>query len=410
MLVAMKEKLNILSVGSTAPGGDIEQPRGYGRAILSSLGALAARGHTVRYLQLGGTTKVTRRKCMLSLIGREVEIEVIKIPINNSGSEFNNFILFSSPNERANFAKQLENSLDIKPDIVISESNALYYFGAQIAKHQAASHVLHVHSIRGIYPKQVMRASHSSPLPVVIREIFKCPLSVLHTASLAHLSDYVITLTQIEEVALRRMLVGRISTVPPSYIQFSEEVEAPPYHCGSPYVFLMQGDPSLITGGMKDITVVMVGKTAESQLKVSQKRKNSNIIIMKNVSNYTLASIIKGASIIASPRIITTGVGMGIVEALAYGKAMITTSVASSKLVGLKNGLHLIIEDDFAKWPDLIQFLLSDNDLRTKLEMNSKNYFANNLAPNVHGAILESILSRLAVSRTQKRIRSPEII
>ncbi len=392
----MNKKLRILSVGSVVPGGDIRYPRGYGRVILGSLASLQALGHEVSYVQLGGTEKISKVSCNLVIGNKKFNVQAIRLPVQNTQSQKNNFFWYASHDRWKLLGDAIKSSLGYSPEVVISEANAQFYFGAIIASQFNAAHILRIHSIRGLYLRQILESKQSASSKWILKEALQCPISIAYTSALAHRSSYAITLTPTEEIALRKTLITNVSTVEPTYVQFSEEERAPALNLGRQYVMIMQGDPSLILKGITtDIPIVLVGESTKYLENNTKPSSRGNITVTGKITNEELASHIKGAAMIASPRIYTSGVGIGIIEALAYGKATITTSIAASKLAGLENGKHLIVEDDFSKWPSIMSDILANSNRRLELETNAKRYFDEFLRPDTHSARFEGILTRI---------------
>ena len=265
---------------------------------------------------------------------------------------------------------------------MISEANQLWYFGRHIADFLKIPHILRIHSIRGLYAKTIIKAYKWSNRNLVklLKEIGKCPISMLHALALAQVSDYTITLTYIEERFLRRYLIRNVSTVEGTYVSFPEEVEAPAFRLDDQqqYVLVVKSPPSILSLIKHKINLPVISR--------------GSTILRNYVSTSKWASLIKGSLIIVRPSIYSSGLPVGLVEALAYGKVMLTTSAVASKLKGLRNWTHIIVEDDFAKYPSIINLIAKNEELRRHIEINARYYFEKHLNLMKHCEKLERVL------------------
>ena len=85
-----------------------------------------------------------------------------------------------------------------------------------------------------------------------------------------------------------------------------------------------------------------------------------NIICMKGLNDLAFYNIIQNATMVLLPLVWLTGTSMRLVEALYFGKPVITTSVVASRLSNFANGLHCIIEDHFKNYPSHVKTIRND--------------------------------------------------
>jgi len=88
------------------------------------------------------------------------------------------------------------------------------------------------------------------------------------------------------------------------------------------------------------------------------------------------------------------GVSMKLVEALYYGKAIITTLHPASKLNGLVERRVVLVADDFSSILKATSHLLNDENYRLDFERKAKQYFNEHLSPNKHATLWAKVLSR----------------
>ena len=379
----MDTKLNILSIGSTVPsmGQDISQSSAYGRLIIGSLFALQMRGHKVLYLQLGnprGREEVGSIECIYN--GLKLRIGILRLNIKISNPNISALIWFLSPEKREYIVNKLTEYLEDKPDIVISENNQHWYFGKIIAEKFKIFHVLRIHSIRGLYARQLCKSLWHSGYQKRLIVLSECPLSLTYTMILAKLSDYNITLTYVEENALRKALIHNVHTIEGTYVYLPEEINVQPFKYPNSDNFIF------VT---KDATI--------RPLFMKWFTRKINVPILVREDNYMnkkkWCSIIKGATIIVRPQLYLSGLPMGLIEALAYGKVVLTTSIVASKIKGLKNWKHLIIEDDFTRYPSIVNHVLGNPELKNYIETNARTFYKKFLSPRHHGKRLEEVLN-----------------
>ncbi len=104
---------------------------------------------------------------------------------------------------------------------------------------------------------------------------------------------------------------------------------------------------------------------------------------------------IQESAMIILPLISGTGIQTKMLEALYYGKAIITTSVIASEFPNLMNGQEAIIEDDPEKFITHMQTLMKDKKLREYLGKNAREYYNKNFARERALSLLENYIEKI---------------
>lgn len=127
---------------------------------------------------------------------------------------------------------------------------------------------------------------------------------------------------------------------------------------------------------MKDVHLTVVGRNPSAALK-RLVEKTPRVTLTGWVDD-TRPYIVRSTVFIVPIRI-GGGTRMKIYEAMAMGKAVVSTTIGAEGLP-VKNDEHLIIADDSKEFGNAIIELLSDQDKRTRLSVNARYYVINNFA------------------------------
>lgn len=104
--------------------------------------------------------------------------------------------------------------------------------------------------------------------------------------------------------------------------------------------------------------------------------KNLNFLGWLEASEFEAA--LKSAHIVLIPSIQGSGVQTKLLKSMAFGKAIITTSAITKPFENLRNGEHLIIEDDPVLFVTRIKYLVSDIEKIRVLGINAYKYYYEN--------------------------------
>ena len=409
----MVPRLSILFVGFDEFGVfNIAEPRsGYTQLIFSSMASLGLNGHRLAYLQI--TKAPTEGGSSIS-----AKEDIVRLNINGQMVRFANFRVTVHKNTTLmrmrglwkNVLPRVLKSIDFTPELVVSEGNASHYFTRPLCQTLGISNVLRLHSIRGWYAPIIAKCSGE------FNELFKAPLSILHTVVLAHLSDYVITITEVERKALQKFMVKNVSTIEPTYVRKTQIIEPKQLDkisfdideiTARPFVLYVgrvtaTKTPSAmalklllkVASLTPEVQFLVVGSNTEKIKAILGVSLNDlkNVLALGYINDYALEALYRKASIILLPLPFLTGVSLRLIEALAYGKAIITTSNVASKLRSLRSGKHIIVEDSIELYRDWIRDLINRDDSRKSLEDNAKEYFETELSPAIHASRFERLL------------------
>lgn len=102
---------------------------------------------------------------------------------------------------------------------------------------------------------------------------------------------------------------------------------------------------------------------------------DANIIIEENVTEP--ASLFCTNTVMIVPLLSGSGIRIKIVEGMAYGTAIVSTSVGAEG-INAKNGSDIIIADEPLAFSKAVVSLLTDNELRNRIENNARQFAATN--------------------------------
>jgi len=409
----MVPRLDILFVGFDEFGVfNMAEPRsGYVQLIFSSMASLGLKGHRPAYLQI--TKAPTESRSSIS-----VKEDIIRLNMKGQMIRFANFRVTVSKNTTLmrtrglwkNVLPQVLKSVDLTPELVVGEGNASHYFTRPLCQTLGIPNVLRLHSIRGWYAPIIAKCSGE------FTEVFKAPLSILHTVVLAHLSDHVITITEVERKALQKFMVKSVSTIEPTYVRKTQITEPKLLNkisfdidkiTARPFVLYVgrvtaRKTPSAmalklllkVASLTPEVQFLVVGSNTDQIRAILGVSLNGlkNVLALGYINDYALEALYKKASIVLLPLPFLTGVSLRLIEALAYGKVIITTTIVASKLRNLRNGKHIIVEDNIKLYRDWIHNLINREECRKSLEDNAKQYFKTELSPAIHASRFEQLL------------------
>jgi len=105
--------------------------------------------------------------------------------------------------------------------------------------------------------------------------------------------------------------------------------------------------------------------------------------------------LIGRSNIIIMPPISGTGNQAKVTEAMHWDKPIITTSAIACEFQGIRNGIHMLIEDDPYEFIDKIKLLMENARLRSDISENVRKYYNEHLSPesalNMHLEYLKEI-------------------
>ena len=286
---------------------------------------------------------------------------------------------------------------ELGPDHVICEARIPWFIARHISRTSGAKLILRPHKI------ELM------DLPSLMHDKLTAPAwangMTIYTALLAHLSDWTLSLALPDEQLLRSFLISRVTTIEPSYAPMprgsDEERLARLVEEKSP--FFLAYEPShlyvKLAKTIKDVNFLMVGATSDELVKmlgIPREHMPNNIMAIGYVFGAELSTLFRNALALLIPQRAFSGACMRLIEGLAHGVPILTTTDVANKVVGLESGTHLLVEDDYRRWPRLLRELVRDDELRDLLSRGAETFYREKLRPLVHGQRLEAVLRRIS--------------
>jgi len=112
----------------------------------------------------------------------------------------------------------------------------------------------------------------------------------------------------------------------------------------------------------------------------------------------TYSNYVRGARLIVIPLLLAIGLQTKVSEALAYGKPVLTTSLALLEFPGLRPWRDVALEDDPRRFAESIEYLLEDERALKGLSFGAHAYYSSSpINPEVHGEVLGGALERCAM-------------
>lgn len=261
-----------------------------------------------------------------------------------------------------------------------------------LAKSLKIPAITRIHSIRGLWAKDMAKYMMMVDLRKAVQELITSPFSKSRCVFDVLKSDYALTLNAFEEQFLKRYKAN-VTTIEPTYVAtISEELTK---YCSAAEIDNEQYVVTILYPrawdsirqiiGLKvihyvskkvhDAKFVVIGATEEDFREVLGLEPQANIIFLNGLSDLAFYKVIQNATMVLLPLVWLTGTSMRLLEALYFGKPVITTSVVASRLSNFVNGLHCIIEDNFKNYPSHVQTILNDKGMRHELSKNARAYF-----------------------------------
>jgi len=116
---------------------------------------------------------------------------------------------------------------------------------------------------------------------------------------------------------------------------------------------------------------VIGSKTPDWMFKLS----NEKIKIVGEVED--IRPYLAGSKVFVAPLKFGTGIKVKILEAMALGVPVVTTSIGIQGM-NVKNGTHLFVEDEAKEFAKKVIILLKDENLRNEISKNAKDYVFKN--------------------------------
>lgn len=385
-------KVNVIALSFP----DLTKPfRGSARLYLSSLGSLALEGHRVTYLRLTnrsrGSYKVRVTDC-----SKKTDIYIRDIPIRRISS----LGQFEYAKLSSIISQMVREGCDNEPDVIICEKRHLYTLCSRLSKLLRCPWVIRVDAFKSLHARQRFCWTRD------YKELFVAPIArVIYLWITLH-ADLGICVSKTLENWLRLFYIHNICTIEPTYLTIShdtpsgkiDEILGSPDQDWDPVIYI--GKPRLLLAialRTPDIGYAAIGFGYNDLRAVAQRcniKTPSNITCLHLIEDSLLARIYQKAKLALIPRPFLSGVSMASIEALYYGKPIITNRPAARALEGFATSGAAIVENDFSDWPFLVKKLYYNDDLRSSMGDSARNYFNFNLSPKIHASRMEAVLTR----------------
>jgi len=355
---------------------------GYTRAVLGYCYSLIKVGVKPLVIDFGYEKKLRQWKFTTQILNDdEIDLDCLTIP-------------HPSPLSRRRLHKDIvEELMAYDPQVVLIEGNRESGGnGLPLAKSLKIPAITTIHSIRGLWAKDI--AKHMMPFDSqkAIQELIKSLFSQSRIIRDVLSSDYTLTLNAFEEQYLKRFNAN-VTTVAPTYVAtISEELttwcrdaEVDDERYVVTVLYPREWDSIRQIIGLKvihyvskknrDVKFVIIGATDRDFKDILGLKPRDNIIFLNGLSDLAFYKIIQNATMVLLPLVWLTGTSMRLVEALYFGKPVITTSAVASRLSNLVNGVNCIIEDNFKNYPSHVNKILNDDSTRYEISKNARAYF-----------------------------------
>ncbi len=150
----------------------------------------------------------------------------------------------------------------------------------------------------------------------------------------------------------------------------------------------------LIARRCPEINVVIAGGTAEEARRKFklQSLPNNLLFAGKGLSDNELKKLYQHASLVVIP-VFFKSVSNRLLEALFYGKPILTNSIASQLHNKLKNSV--LISDNYSDYPNIVKKLFKDSSLLQELALRAKETYSSFFSARKCGLAMGSVIESL---------------
>jgi glycosyltransferase involved in cell wall biosynthesis len=287
---------------------------------------------------------------------------------------------------------------DFSPDVLFCKTSS-WWLGHAISEDLSAALINVVASIHGLICRQIFELSRDP------RDILTAPAGILYHVMKAYRSSFTLATSKKLKKVFERSGVRRVLVIhsPYVYYQLSEDHMIP--RLDRPYVLtiattarpLGETPTMRIVRGVAtriEVPVFVVG-TSQDQLNAIEPkigRLPDNLMgIGYCRSDRVLSRLYREASCVLCPTLLP-GFSNRLYEALHYARPTLTTTIGSDEFDGLKNGIHCMIENDFGKYPTLINEITSNESLAQSLAAGAGEYYERTFSPEKHEVFMNELL------------------
>jgi len=301
-------------------------------------------------------------------------------------------------------------------DLVVTTPLAPFYIAYRIAKKQKVPLLLRVWGVRAAKVFEHISIGRN------YLEIFSFTPSLVHNLIQMIVSNAVIAMDDYTASFINKFLrVRRPYVIYPTYAALYEEhsfhhdlpdfvkdiVEERDYifsfvttgKTGS--VFRLEQRPLFmvvyrIAKHCPEVNVVVAGGTAE------EARRKFNIhsfpknlyFVKRGISDNTLRKLYENARLVVIP-VFFRSVSNRLLEALYYGRPILTNSTAKLLHNKLEHLRHVFISDDYKDYPRIVRVLLKDDSLLEELSLGAKEAYKHYFSARRCGLLMKHVIETL---------------
>jgi glycosyltransferase involved in cell wall biosynthesis len=140
-----------------------------------------------------------------------------------------------------------------------------------------------------------------------------------------------------------------------------------------------------------DVSLLLVGSNPTDEVKALD---GNSVQVLGYVDDATLTSLYKSSRVVVAPLRFGAGVKLKVLEAMAYGVPVVTTSTGSQGLPGLEDIVP--VSDDPGRIADALVDLLMDDDRWTIVSDAAHEYIGQHFSVSVMAAALRRMLDAQA--------------
>lgn len=365
---------------------------------------LAILGHEIDFIAL--TTRLP--KYDLSELKNYCNLHIIE---NDKSTNFKDAIvsLFSkvpytfSRFHNKNVLKKIFSILDSdKIDLIHIDGTHCGYYGTMIKSRYDIPIVLRAHNYESLILKRFYKNS-SNPL-LKFFGFIEYTKAKYYEPNLYKIFDTVLPITQNDENFIKQSCPAINTVVIPAGVALDEL---------SNYNIQEELNSILWVGALdwlpnvdsfwwfyKSIFPIIIDKNPKIKLYIVGSNPPNNILLLKHpniqvlgfVDNIT--NIMSKVQVCVVPLRVGGGMRVKILEMLAFGKSVVTTSVGCEG-INVMNGVHLSIADDETSFADKVIELINNDNLRKQFCINGKKKIADEYDWQVIVKIIETIYQSL---------------
>jgi glycosyltransferase involved in cell wall biosynthesis len=349
------------------------------RSDIGCAASLRMGGYDVFYLNLG------LRFSPLALRNVQTDAGIVKVPIMETRNLFSAQTLIGGDRFVPNIAKETEF------DLVITSPLAPFYIAYNIAQKQRIPLILRVWGIRGIKLfDHLIYGRNYKELAVFLP-------SIIHNLIQANYSKAVVAIDCYTESFLRKLrpIAKKLSLIYPTYACgiYANDKHNEILTCaqGKEYIFgivtLPRANSFTETNLLKiliaiakrnpEINVLIAGTTdVEAKKNIDSFSLPKNMVFLGRVySDDILRKLYINAKLVVNP-IFYKSVSNRLLEALFYGKPVLTNSVAKLIHRELEHMHHILISDEYARYGETVRTILRHESLLEELSLGAKEAYS----------------------------------